>query len=308
MVDVSILIVCYNSRELIEQCITGIFEHTNGCTFEVLLLDCSNDGTIDLVRSKFPQVQIVDNHDNLGFARSNNRLAAEARGRHLLLLNPDTIVTDNAIGELYATAQNFPDAGAVGGRSLRRDGSRDPGCRQITPSISRLLIAALGGARLLNGAIAEDATEPSDAETLSGAFMMVRADAWREVGGFDPDYFMYAEELDLCFRLRRRGYRIIMTPRAEIVHLVGSGESLSPRRVTLLTKARMHFLRKFWTPPRATIGGAILWMHGAIRLLGGSVGGALIGRQRATLLRESYADVVFRPRSWWYGFQERTQS
>ena len=308
MVEVSILIVCYKSKSLIEACLDGVFAHTRGMNYEVLLLDCSNDGTVELVAERYPQVRIIENRENLGFARGNNVLASHARGRHLLLLNPDTIVDSNAIGELFQTALRFPKAGAVGGRARRADGSRDPGCRQTVPSLRRLAFAAVGGAKLLNGALAENATQPAEVETLSGAFMLVRADAWNELGGFDTTFFMYAEELDLCYRLRRAGYAVVMTPTAEIVHLVGGGNAMNPSRILNISKARMHFFRKFWTGPQVLAAGTILWMHGAIRYVGGLAGELLIDWDRGRQLRSAYSTVVLSPSSWWQGFAAETPS
>lgn len=302
--DISVLIVCYRSRELIKQCLRGLFDHTIGCSYEVLLLDCSGDGAVDLVSDAFPQVRIIPNDENLGFARANNLLAEHARGAYLLLLNPDTIVTDNAIGELHQTAVAHPDAGAIGGRTRRPDGSRDPGCRQVFPTLGRLAVAAFGGARILDGALPEDATEPSSVETLSGAFMMVRTDVWREMDGFDTGYFMYAEELDLCYRLRRAGYPIIMTPAAEIVHLVGSGDARSPARVLMITRARMHFCRKFWSRPRAVAGGTLLWTHALVRYIAAVAARGVLRRPNLESLQRAYEGVAWRPGRWWHGFAD----
>jgi GT2 family glycosyltransferase len=144
-----------------------------------------------------------------------------------------------------------------------------------------------------------------EVETLSGAFMLVRADAWRELGGFDTSFFMYSEELELCQRLRRHGWRVLMTPHAEVLHLVGGGDAKNPERIRLLTTAQMHFLRKFWGRPSALLGGGLIWLHGLLRLLGGAFGGRLVGSDRALKLRRAYAGIVLRPQSWWYGYEKR---
>jgi len=302
MIDVSILIVCYKSRDLIAQCLDGVYAHTNGCTFEVLLLDCSGDGAIELVRTRFPQVRIIENHENLGFGKGNNVLAQHATGKFVLLLNPDVIVENNAIGELYQAAVSFPDAGAVGGRTRLPNGQRDPGCRQTIPSLFRMAVAAFGGAKYLNGTLPEIASKADEVETLSGAFMLVRRDAWEQLDGFDTSFFMYSEELDLCYRLRQQGWKIVMTPRAEVIHLVGSGQGQSPRRIKLLTTARMHFVRKFWGPVSVFMAGALLWLHAAVRVLIAGAGWLVIGRQRASNLWNANYPIVSRPWEWWYGF------
>lgn len=308
MVDVSILIVCYKVRHLIAQCLEGIYRHTSGCTYEVLLVDCSNDGTVDLVRSEFPAVRCIDNAENLGFGRGNNLLAQHANGRYLLLLNPDTIVSDNAIGCLYSTAQDFPKAGAIGGRSKLPSGARDLGCRQVIPTLSRIAISAVGGASLISGWLPEEADEAREVETLHGAFMMVSADAWAAVEGFDPSFFMYSEEMDLCHRLRMLGYSIVMTPHAEIVHLVGSGKQFDARRQQLIAQARMHFLRKHWSPLASFIGACLLWLHAFVRYSAGIMGSKLAMKRRAQELRECYEGIVLRPSRWWWGFRPDAQT
>ena len=302
MPDVSILVVCYKSRDLIGNCLRGVYDFTSDCKYEVLIVDCSNDATGELVAKEFPEAIVVSNTENLGFGRGNNLLAEHAKGEYILLLNPDVIVTDNSIGELYRTAVAMPHAGAVGGWTKLPNGSRDPGCRQVIPTLLRLAITAVGGGRCLNGALPEHATKAAEVETLSGAFMLVRADAWREAKGFDPSYFMYSEELDLCYRLRQLGWSIVMTPRAEIIHLVGGGNAQDPRRIKLLTTARMHFFRKFWNRPQVILGGVLLWLHAAIRIVVATLGSVIVGGDRARKLRQAYTGIVFHPKSWWHGF------
>lgn len=309
MVDVSILVVCYKSRDLIRQCLQTLEQHTKGCTYEVLLVDCSNDGTVDLVRAEFPKTRIIENSENLGFGKGNNFLAEHAVAEHLLLLNPDVIITNDAISELYRTAVSLPKAGAVGGRTRLVDGSRDKGCRQFIPTLFRLAISIFGGAKYLNGALEEDATEPGEVEGLLGAFMIVRRDAWREVGGFDPSFFMYSEELDLCQKLRNRGWQVVMTPRAEIVHLVGGGgQDHKPQTVLLITKSRMHFFRKYWNRFSVVLGGVLLWLHAAFRLVMATFGQPVLGRNLAQQLKVAYLPVVFEPGKWWFGFPKEPQS
>jgi N-acetylglucosaminyl-diphospho-decaprenol L-rhamnosyltransferase len=306
MIDVSILIVCYKSKDLIEQCLRGVYEQTCGCQFEVLLVDCSNDGTTDLVRARFPQTRVIESSENLGFGRGNNFLASHATGQYLILLNPDVIVSDDSIGELYRTAVAMPKAGAIGGRARLPDGKRDPGCRQCVPSLFRMIVAAVGGAKFLNGALPENATDAAEVETLSGAFMLVRRDAWEQAQGFDTSFFMYSEELDLCERIRKNGWLIVMTPRAEIIHLVGGGQGQSSRRILLITKARMHYCRKYWNRPKVVLGGLVMWTHALIRVVIGSVAGVALGANRARQLKEAYAGIVLQPGSWWFGFRENT--
>lgn len=304
MVDLSILIVCYKAKDLIDDCLSGVYKYTSSeCNYEVLLVDCSNDGTVDLVREKYPQVRIIENSENLGYGKGNNFLAEHAVGNYILLLNPDVIVSDDAIGELYRTAVAHPEAGAVGGVTRLRDGSYDPGCRQYVPTLFRLTAGALGGGRFLNGALPEGATEAGEVDTLTGAFMLVRRDAWNQLQGFDTSFFMYSEELDLCQRLKKQGWSVLMTPRAQIIHLVGGGQKQSPRRILLIAQSRMHFFRKYWNRPQVVLGGTLVWLHAFIRVAGGTVASTLLRSSRGKDLTQAYGPIVFQPGSWWGGYQ-----
>lgn len=153
--DLSILIVCYQSRELILPCLRSVEQHTIGCTYEVLMVDCSNDGAVDLVKSEFPKTRIIENTENLGFGKGNNVLETHAVAPYLLLLNPDVILTDDSISELFRTAVSMPKAGAIGGRTRMLNGERDPGCRQFAPTLFRLAVSVFGGAHLFNGGLPE---------------------------------------------------------------------------------------------------------------------------------------------------------
>jgi GT2 family glycosyltransferase len=304
MVDVSILIVCYKSRDLIVDCLRGLEKYTLGCTYEVLLVDCSNDGTVELVRTEFPNTRIIENSENLGYGGGNNFLAKYAVADYLLLLNPDVIITDDAISELYRTAVAMPQAGAVGGRTRLPDGSRDPGSRQFVPTLFRLAVSVFGAAKYLNGALPENATDPGEVEALLGAFMIVRRDAWEKLNGFDTGFFMYTEELELCERLRNQGYSVVMTPRAEIIHLAGSGSGPhSSRGVLLLTKSRMHFFRKYWNSFEVVLGGVLLWTHAAVRVVAATLGSPILGRDLTQRLNAAYFPIIRHPGTWWYGFE-----
>ena len=114
---------------------------------------------------------------------------------------------------------------------------------------------------------------------------------------------MYSEELDLCQRIKKQGWLIVMTPRAEIIHLVGGGDGQNPRRILMLTTSRMHFFRKFWSPWQVVTGGALLWAHALIRVMLAFLGGVFLGKIRADRLRNAYGGIVWHPRTWWNGFQ-----
>lgn len=301
--DVSILIVCYKSLDYIDDCLSSLFRFVVGCRFEVLLLDCSEDGTIEFVRESYPSVRIVDNHENIGFSKGNNRLAEQARGKYLLLLNADTYLTDDAVSELYRCAERYKpsELGAIGGRARLPDGRRDPGSRQSFPTLTKLAISTVGGAKWLNGALPENATQPGAVESLSGAFMMVPASVWEAMGGLDESFFAYCEEMDFCHRLQIAGLPVIMTPTAEIVHLGGGGSHRSERSV-MKAQALMHLLRKHWSSSQVIAAGLLIWSHGLARAVAGYIGKP-ISRQKSAELVSAFGPLVRSPRSWWHGFR-----
>jgi len=109
--------------------------------------------------------------------------------------------------------------------------------------------------------------------------------------------------LDLCQRLKTMGWKIVMTPRAKIIHLVGGGQNQSPRRILLIAQARMHFFRKYWSRPKVVVGGALVWLHAMIRVVAATVAGRIVGGKRAEGLKHAYEGIVFKPESWWHGYQ-----
>jgi|GEM_PF-489597 len=301
--ELSILIVGYQAREMTLECLAGVFEHTRDVSFEVVLIDNGDDGTEQAVAQHYPQVRIVPSQGNIGFGRGNNEAARHALGQYLLLLNPDTLVKDNAIGELFKCAREHPECGAWGGMTFLPDGRRDPSSAQIGPSLLTSLFNVLGLGRYRRGGLVDHATKPEHVAVLTGAFMMVRTDVWRKLEGFDPSFFMYNEEVDLCLRIRRSmGLPIMMTPASRITHLVGAGNAMNPRRLSAMMKSRMHLDRKHHGPLHNFVKGALTWLHAATRYFGAAIVSPIVGKDRANKLRQGFAPIIFQPGSWWRGF------
>lgn len=299
---VSVLIVGYNTKDLLMDCLDGLFEHTHGVDFEVLYADCSDDGSVQAVRERFPAVRVIDNDENLGYGRGNNFLAHHARGEYLLLLNPDTRIRDNAVGELYDCAREIPDAGAWGGETELPDGRIDPGCRQTGPGLRYLLSYLLGMSKLVAGGLPVDAREAAPVATLTGAFMMVRRELWDRLGGFDETFFMYCEEMDLCYRIKQTGHAVVMTPKARIIHLVGSGSGQSPARMIALTKGAAHFNRKHYGKLYFATDFVLRWLYSFSRVALGVIGRPLLGKERARTMRQRHLPIITRPGDWIKGW------
>lgn len=224
--DVSIVIVNWNSRDYLEKCLKSLAARRMGIVAEVIVIDnASYDGSEALIRESHSGVTYIQGRENLGFARANNLAAESATGRNLLFLNPDTEVVGDAVERMVRFLDATPDAGAVGCRLLNTDGSLQTSCVQAFPTVlnqvldSELLRRAFPRSRLWGVQAFGDPTRaPARVEGLSGACILVRRTAFLEVGRFTEAYFMYAEDIDLCFKLHRTGLRNYYLGEVSVVH------------------------------------------------------------------------------------------
>lgn len=256
--DISVIIVSWNVRALLERCLRSLYEHSSGVACEVIVVDnASSDGTADMVARLFPQVRLVANDANRGFAAANNQGAAVSSGRLLFFLNPDTELTENSLQKLIDVFRAHPEAGAVGPQLRYGDGSvqptvkRDPtGCDQawvltklfhwIQPACVRRYLAKDW-----------DYRREQAAEQLMGAAIAVRADIFRSIGGWDESYFLWWEDVDLCTRLRQAGNVLLYTPATAITHHEGKSfaQQLSFKKQLRFTRGmRIYFRahRPYW--------------------------------------------------------------
>lgn len=228
----SIIIVNWNSKDYLRACLTSLFCHRPSADSEVIVVDgASFDGCGEMLAREFPSVVFVQSEKNIGFARANNLGARHAKGGNLLFLNPDTEFLENSIDLLLQRLATLPEAGAVGCRLLNSDRSLQTSCVQSYPTvINQALDAEIFRRRFPRSrlwgvaALYSDATTPSEVEAISGACILIKKKAFETVGGFSENYFMYGEDLDLCFRLKRAGFRVYHVPETSIVHH-GGGSS-----------------------------------------------------------------------------------
>ncbi len=255
--DVSIVIVSWNTRELIAKCLASIFETTTGVTFDVYLVDnASTDGTPGLVRQRFPQVNLICNGRNYGFAHANNQGLAASRGRYILLLNSDTQMTPGALRELVVLGEAVPRAGIIGARLVNPDGTFQASYTRF-PCLWQefLILSSLG--RLIKGRCypsqgphAEDG--PCRVDYVEGACMLARRSAVEAVGALDEGYFMYAEDVDWCLAMKEHGWQVWYQPEAAIMHWGGgSSRQRAPQREADLYRSRIRFFRKHYGRPQA---------------------------------------------------------
>jgi N-acetylglucosaminyl-diphospho-decaprenol L-rhamnosyltransferase len=245
MADVSAVVVTYNAAPWIERSL----ESLRGTDAEVIVVDNgSTDGTVELVRDRFPEARLIE-HENRGFGAGTNAGMRLASGRYFLLLNPDAWLVGDAVERLVAFADEHPEAAVVGPRLLNPDGSLQPSVRGYpTPwriATEYFFLRKLAPrSRLLNAFFGAgfDHESVRNAEFLGGACLLVRREAVDSIGGFDEDFFLMSEEVDWCYRFRQAGWDVLFYPGAEVVHVVGA--SLNPALFRELVRGHLRFLRK----------------------------------------------------------------
>ncbi|WP_420024636.1 glycosyltransferase family 2 protein (plasmid) [Cereibacter azotoformans] len=288
--ELTVIIVSYNTRELTLKAIETLHDTTRATRFRTVVLDnASSDGSAEAITRAFPQVEVIASQENLGFARANNILAAAARTEWLLLLNPDTECHAGAIDNLLAFSKANPRAGITGGRTVFPDGSLNiASCwRRITPWSAFCkgtgLSGVFAGSTLFNPETMADWKRDSvrEVDIVQGSFLMIRRALWEELGGFDPKYFMYGEEADLCLRARELGYRPMITPDAEIMHLVGAASRTRAHKYVLSAKGRMTLMERHWPAWQVPFGRATLAFWAGSRTLVFGIVARLTGRKRA---------------------------
>lgn len=259
MADLSVVIVSYNVRDLLAACLSSVYASHGPLAIEVCVVDnASCDGSVALVRSRFPEVAVIANTANRGYAHANNLALVRACGRHILLLNPDTVLPPGALRTLVSRLDEDPTLGAIGPKLVRPDGSLDLACRRSFPTPEIALYRMLGLSRRFPRSrrfgrynlTYLDPDQPTDVDAVVGACMAIRGSALRQVGLLDERFFMYGEDLDLAYRLKQHGWRVRYDPSVVVLHHKGASSrqaSLRARRAffaAMLLFHRKHYWRQ----------------------------------------------------------------
>jgi len=237
--------------DLLAGCVESLFNDPAAPVLEIFVVDnASTDGTVPMLHERYPQVHVIECQGNIGFASANNLGIRSSAGEYLLLLNPDTEVKPGAVAALLEFLVSNPDAGAVGPRILNPDGSLQHSCSPV-PTLQREFrrlyhlpgIRHDGNYEMQNW----DQDKPHPTEILLGACIMLPRRALVQVGLMDEDYFMYTEETDLCYRLKRAGWRLFWLPGAQVVHFGGQSTKQAAREMFLrLYQSKTLFFRKHY--------------------------------------------------------------
>lgn len=274
--DLTIVIVSWNVRDLLHLCLQSIAAQTRRHPHdpawelgerlvEVIVVDnASTDGSPEMVHAEFPEVCLIINDENRGFTAANNQGLAISQGQYLLLLNPDTEVVGDALEVMLAYMETHPEVAGLGPRLLYPDGSPQPSRRRF-PTFATALVESTvvqewwGDNRILRrytmADTLDEAIQPVD--WVVGACLLVRREAYQQVGGLDEGFFMYSEELDWCRRLKDAGWQIVYLPAASILHHEGkSSEQVVPARHIHFQSSKVRYFRKHHGTLQA---GALRW-------------------------------------------------
>nr|MBF0222881.1 glycosyltransferase family 2 protein [Desulfobulbaceae bacterium] len=267
--EISIVIVNWNTRQLLLNCLASIYEHMPQMVYEIWVVDNgSTDDSVEKVKNTYPEVHVIENKQNLGFAAANNMAFRQMNGRYALLLNSDTILTHGAIQQLYRFLEENPKVGMACGQLLNEDGTRQNSFANF-PSVR----AMLTNETLLRlffpkrfPSKRRDYLKPIPVDSCIGACMLVSKKAMDDVGLFDEDYFFYFEETDWAYRMHRNGWGVYFIPSAKIYHLQGQTAKYSAKTRIMFYRSRYTFYKK-WNPHRHKLMVATLFIRLLVDLL-----------------------------------------
>ncbi|MDQ1141126.1 glycosyltransferase family 2 protein [Pedobacter agri] len=256
MIEVSVIIVNYNTKDLLRQCLKSLYENTSGVSFEVILSDNQSvDGSLEMLHKYFPKVICIENKDNLGFGKANNAAIKIAKGKYLFLLNTDTYFLNNAIKILFdfMEMKENQSIGCCGGDLFDKDGNKQASYGNFPTLLDA--VSQLGfykfykryyETKITGGVLNQDQTIKK-VDYVCGADMFIRTTVLNEVGLFDEDFFLYFEETELSYRMTKAGYNSILVPSAKIVHLEGgsqASESFNFFKIKVFSKSRKLYFKK----------------------------------------------------------------
>ncbi|WP_134683472.1 glycosyltransferase family 2 protein [Brevibacillus migulae] len=251
--DLSIIIVSYNTCELTLNALRSVVDSQITYSYEVIVVDNnSTDDSVSRISQEFPQVTLIANIENLGFSKANNQAMKRAAGRYILLLNSDTVVNSDTLEIMVNFMDLHPEIGAGGCKVLLPDGGLDKACRRGFPTPSASLYYLLGLSKMFPnspkfnqyqlGHLDPDQDYPVDC--LVGAFMIVRRETIEQVGLLDEEFFMYGEDVDWCYRIKQHGWQLYYYPYTSIIHYKGASSRRRPFKIVYEFHRAMYLFHK----------------------------------------------------------------
>lgn len=258
--DISVIIVSFNTKELLEECLKSVHSATKDLKAEVYVVDNNSfDRSPDMVKEKFPQIKLIINKKNIGFSKANNLAIKSAKGQYLLILNPDTKLFPNTIKKMIEFMNRDKQIAVATCRVQLPDGKLDRDCRRHFPTPWRAFTHFSGLSKIFTGSKVLDQyymgylpdNIEHEVDACAGAFMMVRKSAVDKVGLFDEDFFFYGEDLDWCYRFRQAGYKIFYTPVTTVIHYKGVSSGIKKASLHLSKATRESKRKAFLESTRA---------------------------------------------------------
>ena len=257
LIDLSVIILTHNTRDLVRTALQSIYERTREIQYEVIVVDnASTDGTPEMMESEFPDTRYLYNRQNIGFTKGNNQGIRISSGRYILLLNSDTEIINGALDKMVKFMDERPDCGVMGCKLLNPDGSIQYSCRRF-PSyqtalfnrysiLTRLFPRNRFSQSYLMSSINHE--EIREVDWVSGAALLARRRAFQEIGLLDEDFVIYSEDVDWCYRMHEAGWKVYFYPDAQIYHYIGQGTSQHLFRFIIIRHMSMyHFYRKHYS-------------------------------------------------------------
>lgn len=259
---ISIIVVNFNAEKLLKECLESLYRETQDTSFDVWVVDNnSRDDSVRMVREDFPEVNRIENDDNLGFSKANNQAITGSASDYILLLNPDTVVRDRAIDRMVAFMDAHPDVGISGCRVLNKDGSLQPACRRSVPTPKVAFYHLSGLSKLFPNSMIMakynltylDPDQSHEVDAVSGAFLLIRRAVVDQIGLLDEVFFIYGEDVDWCVRAKNAGWKVMYHPEAEILHYKGGCSANSRRTTYEFYRAMYLFHRKHFAKDHSPV-------------------------------------------------------
>lgn len=306
-IELSIIVVSYNTRDYTTKCLESVLKNTGELSFEIIVIDnASSDDSQQAIHQQLGnKVRLITLDKNVGFGAANNIAAKDARGEYFLLLNPDTVVLDSAINNLLKFAKCNPDAGIWGGKTIFDNGSLNPSSCFARQTVWSLVCQALGLTSALRktsvfnpeGMGSWDRSNARHVDIVSGCFLLTKKEHWITLGGFSSDFFMYGEDADLCLRFKRLGFTPMITPEAKIVHYGGKSEKIQSDKLVRLLRAKNQLILTHFPRASQRFGIFLLYLWPLSRYIAHRILAAL-GVRSSVISFKEWKTVLQRKEEW----------
>jgi len=268
ILDLSVVIVSFNVRKFLEECLHSLYKTIKDIQFEVFVVDNqSKDGTVQMLKTEFPNVNLIVNQENVGFVKANNIAFKKSTGKYILMLNPDTVIVQNSFRKTIDYFEQHPKIGAIGCKMLNSDRTLQPSCYNF-PSLREIFGLYFLGNRIFNSLKKINYDKTQVVDFVRGAFMAINRQCLEEIGLLDENFFMFAEESDLCYRMKKTGWKVVYMPDIEIIHHRGkSTEQVSDKMYLQRIRSLIYFFQKNYGKSNMLLLRIIIFFGVGLRLL-----------------------------------------